>query len=92
MTASGSLKMVRPGHHRQVNRETCDDMVLFHSFLEDLRPHNSFPNQAEQGEYIGEILHGCSRHQRFGHGVFVQEPLGTRPVVTAGTSGHHHGF
>ena len=29
MTASGSLKMVRPGHHRQVNRETCDDMVLF---------------------------------------------------------------
>ena len=48
MTASGSLKKVRPGHHRQVNRETCDDMVLFHSFLEDLRPHNSFPNQVNR--------------------------------------------
>ena len=93
-----------------MNRETHDNMVFFLEFLRRARTgvplHNSFPDQAEQGQCIGEILHGHSRCSKFGHGVHVQEPLGPRSVVTvqhlysnfqakhttAGTSGYHHGF
>ena len=37
-------KIVRPSHHRRVNRATHDDMVMFHSFLTSLgRDNRSVP-------------------------------------------------